>query len=490
MEKQKLLTQGRITVIDALRGFALLGVVLVHMNQRYSNFAWGLPPREPVFSGLDPFVGWLVQNVLMGRFINIFAFLFGMSFFIQMDRAAQKGIDFRGRFLWRMVVLFVIGLVGSAFYSGDILSIYAVYGVVLVLLYKCKNWVLLVLAVFLLGGGPKLAMMQYDKMTATEQQQQMPPFNMPMPRAEDGAMAQAPSMPMPNNESQPMGEGAEGVAGEPQHQHQTQHQHQPRPQHPAMAQGEQGGPSGERPAEMRPPGRMGGGFRGPMPQMEKPSFWSAAKQNLTGGMDSKINYQYSMTNRGFITLALFILGFIVGRLRFFETAHLRRRRNWVLLAGFVVAWFVVGWVISLLPEPRQGAMVFTPFAAPPTVASTISTALADIQTVVFSAALTMLFVVLYQLPIIKTCLDVLAPYGKMGLTNYVSQSVIGAILFASWAFGATFGTWSATETFLLGLGVYIAQIIVSALWLKYFKYGPLEWFWRTATYMKMQPFKK
>ena len=476
MENQKLLTQNRITVIDALRGFALLGVVLVHMNQRYSNFAWGLPPREPVFSGLDPFVGWLVQNVLMGRFINIFAFLFGMSFFIQMDRAAQKGIDFRGRFLWRMVVLFVIGLVGSAFYSGDILSLYAVYGVVLVLLYKCKNWVLLVLAVFLLGGGPKLAMMQYDKMTATEQQQQqMPPFNMPMPRAEDGAMAQAPSMPMPHNELQPMGEDAEGTMGEPHHQ----------PQHPAMAQGEQGGPSGERPAEMRPPGRMGGGFGGPMPQMEKPSFWSVAMQNLTGGFLSKIGYQYSMTNRGFITLALFILGFIVGRLRFFETAHLRRRRNWILLVGFVAAWYVVGWIITLFPQP-QGFMMF----APPTATSIVRTAMSDIQTVIFSAALTMLFVVLYQLPIIKTCLDVLAPYGKMGLTNYVSQSIIGAILFASWAFGATFGTWSATETFLLGLGIYIAQIIVSALWLKYFKYGPLEWLWRTATYMKMQPFKK
>lgn len=463
MEKPKLLTQGRITVIDALRGFALLGVVLVHMNQHYSNFAWGMPPREPVLSGLDSFVGWLVANVLMGRFINIFAFLFGMSFFIQMDRAAQKGIDFRGRFLWRMVVLFVIGLVGSAFYSGDILSLYAVYGVVLVLLYKCKNWVLLVLAVFLLGGGPKLAMMQYDKMTATEQQQQMPPFNMPMP----------------HNESQPMGEGAEGVVGEPQAQP------QPRPLHPAMAQGEHGGSLGERPAEMRPPGRMGGGFGGPMPQMEKPSFWTTAKQNLIGGMYSKINYQYRMTSRGFITLALFILGFIVGRLRFFETVHLRRRRNWILLAGFVLAWYVVGWIITLFPQP-QGFMMF----APPTATSIVRTAMSDIQTVIFSAALTMLFVVLYQLPIIRTCLDVLAPYGKMGLTNYVSQSIIGAILFASWAFGATFGTWSATETFLLGLGVYVAQIIFSALWLKYFKYGPLEWFWRTATYMKMQPFKK
>ena len=128
-----------------------------------------------------------------------------------------------------------------------------------------------------------------------------------------------------------MGEGAEGVAGEPQAQP------QPRHQHPAMAQGEQGGPSRERPAEMRPPGRMGGGFSGPMPQMEKPSFWSTAKQNLIGVMYSKINYQYRMTSRGFITLALFILGFIVGRLRFFETVHLRRRRNWILLAGFVVS---------------------------------------------------------------------------------------------------------------------------------------------------------
>ena len=102
----------------------------------------------------------------------------------------------------------------------------------------------------------------------------------------------------------------------------------------------------------------------------------------------------------------------------------------------------------------------------------------------------MAFVVLYQLPVVGKCLDVLAPYGRMGLTNYVSQSVVGAILFAFWAFGATFGGWSATETFLLGLGVYIIQIIVSALWLKYFKYGPLEWLWRTATYLKVQPFKK
>ena len=192
-----------------------------------------------------------------------------------------------------------------------------------------------------------------------------------------------------------------------------------------------------------------------------------------------------MSNRGYITLALFILGFIVGRLRFFETAHLRRRRNYLLLGAFVLGLLVVKWIITLFPQP-QGFMMF----APPTVSSIMRTALGDISTVLFSAALTMTFVVLYQLPVVGKCLDVLAPYGRMGLTNYVSQSVVGAILFAFWAFGATFGGWSATETFLLGLGVYITQIVVCALWLKYFKYGPLEWLWRTATYLKLQPFKK
>lgn len=474
MEKQKLLTQNRITVIDALRGFALLGVVLVHMNQHYSNFAWGLPPREQVLSGLNSFVGWLVPNVLMGRFINIFAFLFGMSFFIQMDRASQKGVDFRARFIWRMVVLFVIGLVGSAFYSGDILSIYAVYGVVLVLLYKCKNWLLMVLAVFLLAGGPKMTTMLYDKMTAPEQQE-MPFAGMPMPRNEQPQ--NTPSQPAPSsNGEQSVGEAPAPTAPAMENAPAT-------PTAPAVEQSE-----GERPqVEGRNPDRggRGGGFQGQMPQFEKPSFWSAAKQNLTGGFDMKIGYQYRMTNRGYITLALFILGFVVGRLRFFETAHLRRRRNVVLLGVFVVSLLLVKWVVTLFPQPEGFAMF-----APPTATSILRTAMGDIATVLFSASVTMGFVILYQLPIVGKCLDVLAPYGRMGLTNYVSQSIIGAILFALWAFGTTFGTWSATETFLLGLGVYAVQIVVSALWLKYFKYGPLEWFWRTATYLKMQPFKK
>ena len=94
----------RITVIDALRGFALLGVILMHMSQHFGIFSFSvMEPKETLFSQFDDAIQWLSQNVIMGKFINIFAFLFGLSFFIQMDRAAKKGIDFRKRFLWRMV---------------------------------------------------------------------------------------------------------------------------------------------------------------------------------------------------------------------------------------------------------------------------------------------------------------------------------------------------------------------------------------------------
>ena len=85
----------RISVLDALRGFALFGVIIMHMLQRFGT-RFGPSQEEALrFPAIDEAVQWIGNNIIMGRFINIFAFLFGMSFFIQMDRAAKKGIDFR-----------------------------------------------------------------------------------------------------------------------------------------------------------------------------------------------------------------------------------------------------------------------------------------------------------------------------------------------------------------------------------------------------------
>lgn len=412
--KENLIAKPRITVIDALRGFALLGVILVHMNQHYSYRSMGpFEPHEPILAAWNDTASWLIWSVMLGRFINIFAFLFGMSFFIQMDRAAQKGVNFGGRFLWRMVILFVIGLVGTCFYSGDILSIYAVFGILMLFLNRFKNWILILIAVLLLAGAPRWTSIAYKQLTAPPATEQVV-----------------------SNENRP-----------------------PRPQ-------------------VNPQ------------ELPKPTFWEVATNNLTDGTMGKLNYQFMGGNRGYITLAIFILGLVVGRTRFFESVHLNQRRNWKLLGIFVAGLLVVNWLMTLLPPQESLWRMMRAGGGTPPVEALIAQGLSDFAMVLSSAVIAMVFIVLYQYRGFNKVLSQLAPYGRMGLTNYVSQSIIGAILFAMWAYGSTFGAWQAAEVMLLGLGVYLVQVIVCKIWLNYFQYGPLEWLWRSLTYFNLQPFLK
>ena len=161
----------RIRMLDALRGFALLGILLVHIYQHFGIFSFGMMEQgeESSFPMFDSAVQWLSQYVMMGKFINIFAFLFGLSFFIQMDRAAQKGEDFSKRFLWRMLLLFVIGIIGDCFYPGDVLAIYAVFGMIILLLFRFKNKVLMIIVALLLLGVPRMLISVYEGATKTEQ---------------------------------------------------------------------------------------------------------------------------------------------------------------------------------------------------------------------------------------------------------------------------------------------------------------------------------
>jgi uncharacterized protein len=100
------------------------------------------------------------------------------------------------------------------------------------------------------------------------------------------------------------------------------------------------------------------------------------------------------------------------------------------------------------------------------------------------------FIILYQTKLLGGLLNGLSPYGRMGLTNYEMQNVIGCLLFSAWSFGSTFGNQSTTTVFGMGLVLYTLQLVLSRYWVKYFLYGPLEWLWRSATYLKWQPLRK
>ena len=113
--------QPRISSIDAVRALALLGILLVHSHDQFNIYFASLPE-----SWLDPFTNWIYKNMLLAKAFLVFSFLFGLSFALQMSRAAVRGIDFRLRFCWRLILLAVFGLIHSFFYCGDILLIFAI----------------------------------------------------------------------------------------------------------------------------------------------------------------------------------------------------------------------------------------------------------------------------------------------------------------------------------------------------------------------------
>jgi uncharacterized protein len=100
-----------------------------------------------------------------------------------------------------------------------------------------------------------------------------------------------------------------------------------------------------------------------------------------------------------------------------------------------------------------------------------------------------MFMLSFQTNAGKKILSVLAPVGKMAFSNYIMQSLVGNFVFLGAGLGYM-GQLGPVYYTLLGISVFIIQIILSTLWLKYFNYGPVEWLWRSATYKKWQPMRK
>ncbi|WP_457582998.1 DUF418 domain-containing protein [Ensifer canadensis] len=128
-------TQDRIDGVDALRGFALLGILLVNIIAFASAF-YGLEFPDPSFdTGLDRAVHFTVALFFEMKFYLLFSFLFGYSFTLQMRSAEKAGDTFVPRLLRRQAGLWLIGLTHAVLlFHGDILTTYAVLGIALMML--------------------------------------------------------------------------------------------------------------------------------------------------------------------------------------------------------------------------------------------------------------------------------------------------------------------------------------------------------------------
>ena len=132
----------RIDAADLLRGIAVAGIILLHFIE-HLNFYKFPPP-----TALDTAVWDVAFFLLSSKMYAIFAMLFGLTLFVQHDNQAQRGRDFRPRFVWRMVLLFGFGLLDLLFFNGDILTVYAVCGLLVLPFVRAGNRALLAAAVF------------------------------------------------------------------------------------------------------------------------------------------------------------------------------------------------------------------------------------------------------------------------------------------------------------------------------------------------------
>lgn len=120
----------RISILDILRGFALYGIILAHAASIYllELQSEGKKIGNETDLLIKSFLSFFVER----KFYLIFSFLFGLSFYIQFRNAKRKGQPFTIKFIWRLFVLFIIGLLHNQFYAFDILHIYAIIGLLLI----------------------------------------------------------------------------------------------------------------------------------------------------------------------------------------------------------------------------------------------------------------------------------------------------------------------------------------------------------------------
>lgn len=386
-----LTNNNRIEIADVLRGVAVMGITLIHFIERFS-----LNSHPEETSNFFLFTDRIIWDgtffAFSGKAYCIFALLFGFSFFIQDNSQKIKGNDFRGRFAWRLVLLFFIACINSTLFPGEILVLYALVGYVLIAVCRLSTRTVAIIAVILLlqpleWGQLIYALINPDYVTNAE-------FDAPYWEIVNTAQKE-----------------------------------------------------------------------GSFLEMSKTAIWTGNIANM-GWM--------ILHGRVTQTAALFMVGMLIGRSKVFLYSE-KNIKLWIkvfILA--TIAFFPIYGLTAVLPDFITRDAILVP--------STLI--LKSLSNIAFTGILFAGIILVYYLTRFKRVLHQLAPYGRMSLTNYLSQSLLGAFLFYNWGLSLYLHT-GITVCFLMGIGVFLLQFLFCHWWLRSHRQGPLEWLWKKATWIKI-----
>ena len=378
----------RVDVADVLRGLAVMGIILLHSIEHFNFYSF--PDTAGQSAWLD-FTDKAVWDGLFflfgGKAYAIFALLFGFSFFIQEDNQRMRGSDFRLRFCWRLVLLFLIGNLNASFFTAEVLVLYSLVGFILPLTCRLKDkWVFALACVLLIQPLP----LYYVIRAALD---------------------------------------------------------------PAFT----------------------------TPQIPTRSFWDATfavqsggtfletlRINLWEGQLASLAWAWDH-GRVFQTSALFLLGMLIGRRGLFREERLA---TWgKVLAGALIAFFPLYGLGNMLPDFIGNKSILVPLRLIVTSLSNFAFMLLLVSGVLFA---------FYRTGLRRRMMK-LAPYGKMSLTNYITQSIVGSMLYYNWGF-ALHDRLGITASVLVGVLFFILQFAFCRWWMSRHTHGPMEYLWKKATW--------
>ncbi len=100
-----------------------------------------------------------------------------------------------------------------------------------------------------------------------------------------------------------------------------------------------------------------------------------------------------------------------------------------------------------------------------------------------------LIMLVVKLGLFRRLTGALAAVGQMALSNYILQSLATVVIFTGSGF-ALYGSLQRYQLYYIVIAIWAFQMIVSLIWLRHFRFGPLEWCWRSLTYWRKQPMRR
>lgn len=378
----------RIEVVDALRGFAVMAIILVH---NLEHFIFPVYPTDSPnwLNIIDQGIFNGVFSLFAGKAYAIFALLFGFTFYIQTDNQKKRGKDFGYRFLWRLILLIGFATLNAAFFpAGDVLLLFVVVGPIL---FFTRNWsnkaIIITSAIFLLQP--------------VEWYHYIANLINPTHRLLDLKVGEM---------------------------------------YAEVAEYTKGG-----------------------------NFWDFILGNITLGQKASLLWAIN-AGRFFQTAGLFLLGFYIGKKQLFVSSE-KNLKFWVKILIISAIAFAP---LYTLKELIMGNAAI--------IQQTAGTAFDMWQKLAFTLVLIASFILLYQNKKFRNTVSNLRFYGRMSLTNYIAQSIIGAIIY--FPFGLYLAPYCGyTVSLLIGFFTFLLQVKFCKWWLSKHKQGPLELIWHKWTWL-------